>query len=61
VSPYVFDIFAFLSLSAGMWLFTVCDYNFAWFEVFVFLLQVYLMEPYFVGIVGKDWDFESHK
>ncbi|KAF2498285.1 hypothetical protein BU16DRAFT_536336 [Lophium mytilinum] len=58
---YIFGIFAFFSLSAGMWLFTVCDYIFAWSGLFVFLLQAYLMVSYFVGIVGRDWDFESHK
>ncbi|KAF2806686.1 uncharacterized protein BDZ99DRAFT_510405 [Mytilinidion resinicola] len=61
VPLYIFGIFAFFSLSAGMWLFTVCDYIFAWFGLFVFLLQAYLMVSYFVGIVGRDWDFESHK
>ncbi|OCK77130.1 glycosyltransferase family 2 protein [Lepidopterella palustris CBS 459.81] len=58
---YVLGIFAFLSLSAGMWLFTVCAYIFAWFGLFVVLLQFYLMVSYFVGVVGKDYDYDSHK
>ncbi|OCL04604.1 glycosyltransferase family 2 protein [Glonium stellatum] len=58
---YVFGIFAFLSLSAGMWLFVVCSYIFAWFGFFVVLLQFYLIVSYFVGIIGTDYDFESHQ
>lgn len=58
---YILGIFAFLSLSTGMWLFTICSYIFAWFGFFVVLLQFYLIVSYFVGVVGTDYDFKGHQ
>lgn len=58
---YILGIFAFLSLSTGMWLFTICSYIFAWFGLFVVLLQFYLIVSYFVGVVGTDYDFKGHQ
>jgi cellulose synthase/poly-beta-1,6-N-acetylglucosamine synthase-like glycosyltransferase len=57
---YIFGVFAFLSLSAGMWLFSICSYDFYWFGVFTFFLQLYLFISYWVGVVGKDFDYEAH-
>lgn len=61
VPLYIFGVFSFLSLSAGMWLFTISAPIFYWFGAFVGLLQIYLVISYMVGIVGKDYDFEAHK
>ncbi|KAK0639531.1 nucleotide-diphospho-sugar transferase [Cercophora newfieldiana] len=58
---YIFGVFSFLTLSAGMWLFAVCASIFAWYGVFVGFLNVYLIISYLVGVVGKDWDFEAHR
>ncbi|KAM7210872.1 Nucleotide-diphospho-sugar transferase [Rhypophila decipiens] len=60
VPLYIFGIFSFLSLSAGMWLFAVCAPIFAWYGAFVGFLNIYLFISYLVGIVGKDWDYQSH-
>jgi cellulose synthase/poly-beta-1,6-N-acetylglucosamine synthase-like glycosyltransferase len=58
---YVVGVFAFLSLSAGMWLFSICSYQFYWFSLFTFALQFYLVISYWVGVVGKDFDYDGHK
>ncbi|KAM7196621.1 Nucleotide-diphospho-sugar transferase [Rhypophila sp. PSN 637] len=60
VPLYIFGIFSFLSLSAGMWLFAVCAPIFAWYGAFVGFLNIYLFISYLVGIVGKDWDYQAH-
>ncbi|KAK0630911.1 nucleotide-diphospho-sugar transferase [Bombardia bombarda] len=57
---YIFGIFSFLTLSAGMWLFAVCAPIFAWYGVFVGFLNIYLIISYFVGVIGKDWDYKAH-
>jgi cellulose synthase/poly-beta-1,6-N-acetylglucosamine synthase-like glycosyltransferase len=57
---YILGVFAFLSLSAGMWLFSVSAKQFYWFSAFTFFLQLYLLISYFVGIIGKDWDYSGH-
>lgn len=57
---YLFGVFSFLSLSAGMWLFAVCAPIFAWYGAFVGFLNIYLCISYLVGIVGKDWDYAAH-
>jgi cellulose synthase/poly-beta-1,6-N-acetylglucosamine synthase-like glycosyltransferase len=58
---YIVGVFAFLSLSAGMWLFSICSYQFYWFSVFTFFLQLYLVISYWVGVVGSDFDYDGHK
>ncbi|KAK4123123.1 glycosyltransferase family 2 protein [Parathielavia appendiculata] len=58
---YIFGVFSFLSLSAGMWLFAISSPVFSWYGVFVGFLNVYLMISYFVGVVGRDWDYDGHK
>lgn len=60
VPLYVFGVFSFLSLSAGMWLFTLSAYWFLWYGVFTAFMNLYLIISYFVGIIGKDWDYEAH-
>lgn len=57
---YIVGVFAFLSLSAGMWLFTVSSVYFYWFSIFTFFLQLYLFISYIVGVVGKDFDYTGH-
>jgi cellulose synthase/poly-beta-1,6-N-acetylglucosamine synthase-like glycosyltransferase len=57
---YVFGVISFLTLSAGMWLFAISAPIFAWYGVFVGFLNIYLVISYFVGVVGKDWDYKTH-
>lgn len=57
---YIVSVFAFFSLSAGMWLFVICSHDFYWFGVFTLFVQLYLLISYFVGVIGKDYDFASH-
>lgn len=61
VPLYIFGILSFLSLGAGMWLFTLCATPFYWYGVFVGFLNIYLLISYWVGVVGKDWDYDAHK
>lgn len=58
---YIFGIFSFLSLSAGMWLFSLCATPFYFYGAFVGFLNLYLFISYMVGVVGKDWDYNAHK
>ena len=58
---YTAGIFSFLSLTAGMWLFTISSPYFAWFGVFCGALQIYMGISYWIGLVGKDFDFEGHR
>ncbi|KUI57550.1 Cellulose synthase catalytic subunit [UDP-forming] [Cytospora mali] len=58
---YIFGLFSFLSLSAGMWLFSLCATPFYWYGFFVGFLNIYLMISYWVGVVGKDWNYDAHK
>lgn len=58
---YIFGIFSFLSLGAGMWLFTLSAAPFYWYGVFVGFLNVYLLISYWVGVVGRDWDYAAHQ
>lgn len=44
-----------------MWLFTLCAAPFYWYGIFVGFVNIYLLISYWVGIVGKDWDFEAHQ
>ncbi|KAK1833592.1 hypothetical protein QBC39DRAFT_389826 [Podospora conica] len=57
---YIFGLFSFLTLSAGMWLFAVCAPIFAWYGVFVGFLNIYLIISYLVGVIGRDWDYAAH-
>ncbi|KAJ2898766.1 hypothetical protein MKZ38_003676 [Zalerion maritima] len=57
---YIFGVFSFLSLSAGMWLFALSAKFFIWYGVFTAFLNLYLIISYFVGIIGKDWDYAAH-
>ncbi|SPQ22639.1 0a405a10-4426-4c9b-b3d3-717f39b25744 [Thermothielavioides terrestris] len=58
---YVFGVFSFLTLSAGMWLFAISAPIFYWYGVFVAFLNIYLIISYFVGVVGRDWDYTTHQ
>lgn len=58
---YTLGVFSFLALSAGMWLFVVTSKYFYWFGFFVGLLEIYLIISYTITIVGKDYDYETHK
>lgn len=58
---YIFGLISFLSLSAGMWLFALCSIIFVWYAVFVGFVDIYLIISYFVGIIGKDWDYKAHQ
>jgi cellulose synthase/poly-beta-1,6-N-acetylglucosamine synthase-like glycosyltransferase len=58
---YTAGVFSFLSLTAGMWLFTISSKYFAWFGVFCGALQIYMGISYWVGLVGKDFDFKGHQ
>ncbi|KAH9227101.1 glycosyltransferase family 2 protein [Colletotrichum gloeosporioides 23] len=57
---YVFGVFSFLSLGAGMWLFALSAPAFYWYGVFAGAMCVYLLISYAVGIIGKDWDYKGH-
>jgi cellulose synthase/poly-beta-1,6-N-acetylglucosamine synthase-like glycosyltransferase len=57
---YIIGVFAFLSLSAGMWLFVISSHDFYAFGPFTLFVQFYLAISYVVGVVGKDYDFASH-
>lgn len=58
---YAFGVFGFLSLCTGMWLFVISSWMFAWFGLFVAALQIYMAISYFVGLVGRDWDYAGHQ
>jgi cellulose synthase/poly-beta-1,6-N-acetylglucosamine synthase-like glycosyltransferase len=58
---YIIGVFAFLSLSAGMWLFVICANTFYWYGSFAAFVQVYLLVSYFVGVIGKDFDMRPHE
>lgn len=60
VPLYIFGILSFLSLGAGMWLFTLCATPFYFYGVFVGFLNIYLLISYWVGVVGKDWNYKAH-
>lgn len=60
VPLYIFGILSFLSLGAGMWLFTLCAAPFYFYGVFVGFLNIYLLISYWVGVVGRDWDYQAH-
>ncbi|KAF3349938.1 hypothetical protein HYQ45_010342 [Verticillium longisporum] len=57
---YVFGVVSFLALGAGMWLFTLSSPVFYWYGVFAGCMCLYLLISYGVGIVGRDWDYQSH-
>lgn len=57
---YFFGLLSFLSLSVGMWLFVLCSKIFLWYGVFVAFVNLYLLISYYVGIIGKDWDYAAH-
>jgi hypothetical protein len=58
---YLVGIFAFLSLSVGMWLFVVCADTFYWYGPFAAFIQLYLLVSYSVGVIGRDWDQRPHQ
>ncbi|KAI1073555.1 nucleotide-diphospho-sugar transferase [Whalleya microplaca] len=57
---YCFGLLSFLSLSAGMWLFVVSSVIFCWYGVFVAFVNFYLIISYYVGVIGKDWNYAEH-
>ncbi|KAF7191553.1 Cellulose synthase catalytic subunit [UDP-forming] [Pseudocercospora fuligena] len=54
-------ILAFLSLSAGMWLFVISSVAFYWFGAFVVFLQVYMIVSYLTSICGGEFDMAGHQ
>ncbi|KAJ7614387.1 nucleotide-diphospho-sugar transferase [Roridomyces roridus] len=58
---YIFGTFSFLSISAGMWLFSLSTPDFYWFIVFGFFVEFHMMIAYAVGYTGKDYDLDKHK
>lgn len=58
---YSAGLFGFFSLCVGMWLFVISSVYYTWFGVFAGALQIYMGISYWVGLVGKDWDYEGHK
>ena len=57
---YIFGVFSFLSLCAGMWLFTLSAPMFYWYGAFAGAMTIYLFISYAVGIFGRDWDETAH-
>ncbi|GJC77412.1 cellulose synthase catalytic subunit [UDP-forming] [Colletotrichum liriopes] len=57
---YIFGVFSFLSLGAGMWLFALSAPAFYWYGVFAGAMCIYLLVSYAVGIIGRDWDYKAH-
>lgn len=57
---YIFGVFSFLALGAGMWLFTLSSPAFYWYGVFAGAMTIYLFISYAVGIIGRDWDYKAH-
>ncbi|KXH25853.1 glycosyltransferase family 2 [Colletotrichum simmondsii] len=57
---YIFGVFSFLSLGAGMWLFALSAPAFYWYGVFAGAMCIYLLISYAVGIIGRDWDYKAH-
>lgn len=58
---YSAGLFSFCSLCTGMWLFTISSPYLAWFGVFAGALQIYMGISYWVGLVGRDWDYAGHQ
>lgn len=57
---YAFGLISSLMLILGMWLFVFADPNLIWFGLFAFVISVYLLVSYFVGVTGKEFDYLSH-
>ncbi|PWN18842.1 nucleotide-diphospho-sugar transferase [Microstroma glucosiphilum] len=53
-------LFAFLSSSAGLWLFALCANYFIWYAPVVFVLQVHIFLSYGLGACAKDFDLKKH-
>ncbi|KAJ7132843.1 family 2 glycosyl transferase [Mycena crocata] len=58
---YIFGSVSFLSVSVGMWFFSVSAQQFYWFAALGIIVQLYLVISYGVGYTGKDYDLENHK
>lgn len=54
-------VFAFLSSSAGIWLFTLCGSVFYFFAAFAGFLQAYLALFHLTGVLSKDFDYVAHE
>ncbi|KAF9481194.1 hypothetical protein BDN70DRAFT_931094 [Pholiota conissans] len=61
VPLYLFGTISFLSISAGMWLFTISAKGFYWFGIFFGFIEIYLLIFFVIGYVGKDFDLKAHE
>lgn len=52
---------AVLSLVVGGWMFAKADPIYAWYAVYIFVTQFYLLTSLFITIVGKPFDFPGHQ
>lgn len=57
---FTFGIFSFLSLGAGMWLFTITDPAYYWYGVLAGITCFYLIISYGIGVVGRNYDYKAH-
>ncbi|KAJ6582533.1 family 2 glycosyl transferase [Mycena vulgaris] len=60
VPLYVCGTLSFLSISAGMWLFSLSTVEFHWFIGFGFLVEFHLLIAYAVGYTGQNYDLAKH-
>ncbi|KAJ7729388.1 nucleotide-diphospho-sugar transferase [Mycena maculata] len=63
VPLYICGTLSFLSITAGMWLFSISTEEFYWRVSFVglgFIVEFYMLIAYAVGYTGRDYDLENH-
>ncbi|PWN20003.1 hypothetical protein BCV69DRAFT_287743 [Microstroma glucosiphilum] len=53
-------LFAFLSSSAGLWLFALSAHYFLWYAPIVLLLQLHIFLSYALGACARDYDVAKH-
>ena len=52
---------AVLSLTVGGWMFAKADPIYAWYAVYIFVTQFYLLTSLFMTIIGTPFDFPAHQ
>ncbi|KAF7555947.1 hypothetical protein G7Z17_g1789 [Cylindrodendrum hubeiense] len=57
---FLFGILSFLSLGAGMWLFTITAPHFYWYSLFAGIVTLYLFLSYGIGLIGKNYNYQEH-
>ena len=50
-----------LSLTVGGWMFAKSDAKYAWYAVYIFVTQFYLLTSLFITIIGNPFDFPGHQ